>query len=92
MMCPVNRQTGHKIEETETYSSPVTNGTIEVKIPVTQYDGNGIYELNSVQLMDANSHLVEYSSKNEEYPSANILPQEVSFTITNNGTASSRIY
>ena len=82
----VNRQTGHKIEETETYSSPVTNGTIEVKIPVTQYDGNGIYELNSVQLMDANSHLVEYSSKNEEYPSANILPQEVSFTITNNGT------
>ena len=82
----VNRQTGHEIETTAAYQSPITDGNIEIKIPVTQYDGNGIYELDKVTLMDANSHLAEYSSKNAGYPYDNILPQEVAFTVTNNGT------
>lgn len=83
----VNRNTGHSIEATwNSYNSnPVVNGEIAVQVETTQYDGAGTYELDRVTLMDTNGFMSDwYSASNPNYDSS-LLPQEVSFTISNNG-------
>ena len=83
----VNRNTGHSIEATwNSYNSnPVVNGEIAVQVETTQYDGAGTYELDRVTLMDTNGFMSDwYSANNPNYDSSP-LPQEVSFTISNDG-------
>lgn len=83
----VNRDTGHSIEATwNSYNSnPVVNGEIAVQVETTQYDGAGTYELDRVTLMDTNGFMSDwYSANNPNYDSSP-LPQEVSFTISNDG-------
>lgn len=80
----VNRQTGKEVEGT--WSSlkvePVTNGTIEIELSTTQYDGSGSYELDQVHLLDENGHHQQYFSKYHEFTD-HVLPKELSFTVTN---------
>ena len=83
----VNRDTGHSIEAgwNSYNSNPVVNGEITVQVNTTQYDGSGIYELDRVALMDTNGFMSDwYSANNPNYDSSP-LPQEVSFTISNDG-------
>lgn len=83
----VNRDTGHSIEATwNSYNSnPVVNGEIAVQVETTQYDGSGIYELDRVALMDANGFMSDWYSINNPNYDSSPLPQEVSFTISNDG-------
>lgn len=83
----VNRDTGHSIEaEWNSYNSnPVVNGEITVQVNTTQYDGSGIYELDRVALMDANGFMSDWYSINNPNYDSSPLPQEVSFTISNDG-------
>lgn len=83
----VNRDTGHSIEAgwNSYNSNPVVNGEIAVQVETTQYDGAGTYELDRVTLMDTNGFMSDwYSANNPNYDSSP-LPQEVSFTISNDG-------
>ena len=83
----VNRDTGHSIEAgwNSYNSNPVVNGEITVQVNTTQYDGAGTYELDRVTLMDTNGFMSDwYSANNPNYDSSP-LPQEVSFTISNDG-------
>lgn len=83
----VNRDTGHSIEAgwNSYNSNPVVNGEITVQVNTTQYDGSGIYELDRVALMDANGFMSDWYSINNPNYDSSPLPQEVSFTISNDG-------
>lgn len=83
----VNRNTGHSIEATwNSYNSnPVVNGEIAVQVETTQYDGAGTYELDRVTLMDTNGFMSDWYSINNPNYDSSPLPQEVSFTISNDG-------
>lgn len=83
----VNRDTGHSIEAgwNSYNSNPVVNGEITVQVNTTQYDGSGIYELDRVALMDANGFISDWYSINNPNYDSSPLPQEVSFTISNDG-------
>lgn len=80
----VNRQTGKEVKGS--WSSlkvePVINGTIEIELTTTQYDGSGSYELDQVNLFDENGHYQQYFSKYHEFTD-HVLPKELSFTVTN---------
>lgn len=83
----VNRDTGHSIEAgwNSYNSNPVVNGEITVQVNTTQYDGSGIYELDRVALMDANGFMSDWYSINNPNYDSSPLPQEISFTISNDG-------
>lgn len=75
----LNHQTGHTIEATwSAYKvDPVTDGTIEVPVHISEFDGNGKYDLNYITLGDNNQHYSHYGASD--------LQQEVSFSIVNVG-------
>lgn len=81
----INRQTGKEIEGSWyalREEQPIVNGTVEVELVMTQYDGSGTYELDHVYLSDENGYHQKYHSKYHEYAEL-LLPTELSFTVTN---------
>lgn len=81
----INRQTGKEIEGSWyalREEQPIVNGTVEVELVMTQYDGSGTYELDRVYLSDENGYHQKYHSKYHEYAEL-LLPTELSFTVTN---------
>ena len=81
----INRQTGKEIEGSWyalREEQPIVNGTVEVELVMTQYDGSGTYELDRVYLSDENGYDQKYHSKYHEYAEL-LLPTELSFTVTN---------
>ena len=81
----INRKTGKKITgswKTFKEYQPIMNGTVDIEIATTQYDGSGSYELDFMYLTDANGHQQWYYSKYNEHEES-LLPKELSFTVTN---------
>lgn len=81
----INRKTGKEITGSWKKfkgEQPITNGTVDIELATTQYDGSGNYELDSVYLTDENGYQQWYYSKHNENQKPT-LPKELSFTVTN---------
>lgn len=81
----INRKTGKEITGSWRIfkeEQPIINGTVDIEITTTQYDGSGIYELDDVYLFDENGYYQAYHSKYHEHADS-LLPTELSFTVAN---------
>lgn len=81
----INRKTGKEITgswRTSKEEQPIINGTVDIEITTTQYDGSGVYELDDVYIFDENGYYQAYHSKYHEHADS-LLPTELSFTVTN---------
>ena len=79
----VNKENGRTIPIDHSEKVPVKDGKIQIKKKIDEYEGNGTFQLDHVQLNDSTGHTSIYRSRDKEFPSEPYLPQEVSFTVIN---------
>ena len=82
----VNKQNGRTIPIFDAIHEPVTEGKIQVEWTLDEFEANGIFYLDQVELRDVTGNQITYWSKERDYPTEPHLPQEVTLTVTNEGT------
>ena len=73
----VNQENGRSINESYYVDEPIKNGIISFDIEVNEFEPNGVFELDHVQIRDTSGNRIIYGWEDAD------LPNEVSFTIMN---------
>ena len=82
----VNKQNGRTISLDYFIREPITEGKVQVEWLVDEYEGNGSFYLDHVQLSDVTGHSVIYRSYSSNFPEEPYLPKGVELTVTNDDT------